>query len=178
MQVLGLVGSPRKDSNTDLLVSQILEGAKTSNHLIEKLYLYGLNISPCVDCRACKKDNYQCAIHDEMQRLYPKLENADLIVFGTPLYWYGPTAPMKLVIDRLRPFISSKKLTNKRAILVIPSEEGVDACNLLVGMFELSFKYLEMEIVSKILPTAPERAEVKNQTQVLNEAFELGKNLR
>ncbi len=178
MRVLGLVGSPRKDSNTDLLVSQILEGAKTSNHLIEKLYLYGLNISPCVDCRACKKGNYQCAIHDEMQKLYPKLENADIIVFGTPLYWYGPTAPMKLVIDRLRPFISSKKLTNKRAILVIPSEEGVDACNLLVGMFELSFKYLEMEIASKILPTASERAEVKNQTQTLNKAFELGKNLR
>jgi multimeric flavodoxin WrbA len=178
MQVLGLVGSPRKDSNTDLLVSQILEGAKTSNYSIEKLYLYGLNISPCVDCRACKKGNYQCAIHDEMQKLYPKLENADVIVFGTPLYWYGATAPMKLVIDRLRPFIASKKLKNKKAILVIPSEEGADACNLLVGMFELSFKYLEMDIVGTILPTASERAEVKNQTQTLNQAFELGKNLK
>ena len=178
MQVLGLVGSPRKDSNTDLLVSQILEGAKTSNHSIEKLYLYGLNISPCVDCRACKKGNYHCAIHDEMQELYPKLETADVIVFGTPLYWYGPTAPMKLVIDRLRPFISSKKLQNKRALLVIPSEEGADACNLLVSMFELSFKYLEMNIADKILPTASERAEVKNQIQTLNKAFELGKNLR
>jgi multimeric flavodoxin WrbA len=178
MKALGLVGSPRKLSNTDLLVSRILDGTSAGNHLTDKLYLYDLDISPCVDCRACKKGNYQCAVNDDMQLLYPKLESADVIVFGTPLYWYGPTAKMKLLIDRLRPFIASKKLKGKKAILVIPSEEGAGACSILVGMFEASFKYLEMEFAGKILPKAYERAEVKDQPQTLNEAFELGESLK
>ena len=114
MKVLGLIGSPRKHSNTDLLVSKILEGASANNNQTEKLYLYGLNISPCLDCRGCKKGNFRCVVDDDMQILYPKLEDADVIVFGTPLYWYGPTGKMKLMIDRLRPFSASKKLKGKK----------------------------------------------------------------
>ena len=178
MRVLGLVGSPRKESNTDLVVSSILGGAAASNHTVEKLYLYGLNLKPCVDCRACKQGNLQCALKDDMQQIYPKLESADAVVFGTPLYWYGPTAQMKLLIDRLRPYIASKKLEGKKAILVIPSEEGPDACNYVVGMFELSFQYLEVTLIDKILPTASERAEVQNQPQTLTKAFEIGKSLK
>lgn len=178
MKILGLVGSPRKASNTDSLVSVILDGASKNNHQIEKVYLYSVVIEPCVDCRGCKKGNYQCVLKDEMQELYPKLEQADVIVFGTPLYWYGPSAKMKLLVDRLRPFIASKKLSGRRAVLVVPSEEGAEACDLTVGMFKLSFGYLEMDLVSVLLPKASERAEVKTQPNTLNEAFEIGKSLQ
>jgi multimeric flavodoxin WrbA len=81
-----------------------------------------------------------------MNVLYPKLEEANVIVFGTPLYWYGPSAKMKLLLDRLRPYIASKKLKGKRAVLIVPSEEGADACNHNVGIFNMSIKYLEMEL--------------------------------
>ena len=178
MKVLGLVGSPRKGSNTDLLVSAILEGAGANKHLTEKIYLYDFEIVPCVDCKACKKGNFKCAFGDGMQTIYPKLEEADAIVFGTPLYWYGPSAKMKLLIDRLRPFIASKKLKGRKAFLVIPSEEGAEACNLAVGMFALSFEYLGVELAGKLTPKASERAEVKGQPQTLKEAFELGKALK
>jgi multimeric flavodoxin WrbA len=178
MNVLGLVGSPRRGSNTDLLVSSVLYGAGTANHTIDKIFLYDVDIGPCVDCRACKRGNCKCALGDGMQLLYPKLEEADVIVFGTPLYWYGPSAKMKLLIDRLRPFVASGKLKGKKAILVAPSEEGIDASKCLVEMFELSFKYLEVELVGKILPKASERAEIKQQPEALNEAFELGKSLK
>ena len=178
MKVLGLVGSPRKSGNTDLLVSAILYGAGASNHEIEKLFLYDVDISPCVDCRGCKKGAFQCVLKDGMKLLYSKLEEADVIVFGTPLYWYGPTGKMKLMVDRLRPYIASKKLKGKKAVLVVPSEEGADACNLVVGMFELSFKYLEMDLVGKILAKASEKGEVREQPKVLDEAFKLGKALK
>ena len=86
MLVLGLIGSPRKGSNTDLLVSRILDGAAANNHLIEKVYLYPLDILPCVDCRNCQKGKFECVLADDMQVLYSKFEGADVIVFGTPLY--------------------------------------------------------------------------------------------
>ncbi len=178
MKILGLVGSPRKGSNTDLLVSAVLEGAGKNKHAAEKVYLYGVDIAPCVDCRACKKGSLQCALKDGMQGLYPKLEAADVIVFGTPLYWYGPSAKMKLLIDRLRPFIESKKLSGKKAILIVPSEEGADACSHIVGMFNLSFKYLEVDLVSVLLPKASEKAEVESQPHTLNEALMLGKRIK
>jgi multimeric flavodoxin WrbA len=178
MKILGLVGSPRKDSNTDLLVSAILAGAAKNKHTTEKLYLYSVDISPCVDCRVCKKGSLQCALKDGMQTLYPKLEKADVVVFGTPLYWYGPSAKMKLLLDRFRPFIASKKLKGKKAVLVVPSEEGADACNHTVGMFNLSFGYLEMDLVTILLPKASERAEVKDQAEVLDQAQMIGKHLK
>ncbi len=84
---------------------------------------------------------------------------------------------MKLLLDRLRPFIASKKLSGKKAVLVVPSEEGADACNFIVGMFTLSFKYLEMELTGSILAKASEKAQVKAQPQVLSKAFALGKSL-
>ena len=112
-----------------------------------------------------------------MKLLYPKLEEADVIVFGTPLYWYGPTAKMKLMVDRLRPYAASGKLKGKKAVLVIPSEEGPKACGNLVDMFELSFRYLGLELAGKILATASEKGEVKEQPKTLDKAFEIGKVL-
>ena len=178
MKVLGLVGSPRKGSNTDLLVSAILDGADQSNHTVEKVYLYDVDIAPCVDCRACKQGHFKCTLKDGMQTLYPKLEEADVIVFGTPLYWYGPSAKMKLLLDRLRPFIASKRLRGKKTFIVVPSEEGADACKFTVGIFSFSFKYLEADLIGTLLAKASERAEVKAQPQVLSEAFALGKSLK
>jgi multimeric flavodoxin WrbA len=178
MKILGLVGSPRRGSNTDLLVNAILEGAAKNNYATEKVYLYDVEIDPCVDCQACKKGKLQCALADGMQTLYPKLEEADVIVFGTPLYWYGPSAKMKLLIDRLRPYIASKKLKGKKAVLVVPSEEGADACSHVVGMFNLSMKYLELDLMSVLLPKASERGEVKGQPETLYEARAIGKHLK
>jgi multimeric flavodoxin WrbA len=177
MKVLGLIGSPRTKSNTDLLVTSILEGANLNTNSTEKIYLYPLDITPCVDCKSCKKGSFQCALKDDMKTLYPKLEEADVIVFGTPLYWYGPSAKMKLLLDRLRPFTASKKLAGKKAVLVVPSEEGAEACNFTVGMFQLSLKYLEMNLVNVLLPKASELAEVEKQPKTLNDALTVGKNL-
>jgi multimeric flavodoxin WrbA len=178
MKVLGLVGSPRKESNTDLLVDAILKGAQEKRASTEKIYLYNTEILPCIDCRVCKMGKNQCTLKDQMQTLYPKLEEADVLVFGTPLYWYGASAKMKLLIDRLRPYVASMKLKRKRAVLVVPSAEGAEACKPTVDMFKLSFKYLEMTLADVLLPSAYERAEIKMHPESLNQAFELGKNLK
>jgi multimeric flavodoxin WrbA len=173
MKVIGLVGSPRKNSNTDLIVTAILNGA-SKKHIVEKIYLYKLRIDPCVDCRACKKGSFQCVLDDDMPALYPKIQEADIIVWGTPLYWYGPSAKTKLFLDRLRPFISSGKLKGKKAVLAIPSEEGANACNYVVGMFNSSFRYLGIELVSVLLPKASKRAEIKKQATILDQAQKTG----
>ncbi len=174
MNILALIGSPRKQSNTDILVDKLLEGARQNRHTGEKIYLYDYQISGCIDCRSCKEKDYVCCLQDDMQKIYPKMQNADLLIFGTPIYWYGPTAKMKLLIDRMRPFIASKKLQGKKAVLVVPSEEGPTACKALLQMFRLSLNYLGMQLAGKLLATAYQRAEIANNKKELNKAYRLG----
>jgi multimeric flavodoxin WrbA len=180
MQILALNGSPRKQGNTDILIDEILRGAASNGHRAEKLRLYDYEIQACIDCRRCKQSEAgsACALKDGMQEIYPKLEAADVIIFGTPIYWYGPTAKMKLLIDRLRPFIPSRRLSGKRGMLVVPSEEGPDCCGPLQEMLRMSFEYLGMNAGESILARAYERGEIRQSPAELAKAFELGASLR
>ncbi len=177
MNILSLVGTPRKRSNTDIILDESLRGFDAGGHSWEKVYLYEYEISPCIDCRKCKKGDCVCVLDDGMKEIYPKLDNADLIIFATPNYWYGPTAKMKLLIDRLRPYVANEKLKGKKAVVITPAAEGARACGPLMQMFRLSFDYLGMEFVGKILAEAYERGEIKDNKEVLNNAYELGASL-
>jgi len=109
-----------------------------------------------------------------MQRIYPLMEEADVIIFGTPVYWYGPTAKMKLLIDRMRPFVVNGKLRGKKAVVVAPSAEGAKACGPLVEMFRMSFEYLGMEFAGEVLVEAYEKGEILKNKRIMERAFELG----
>ena len=177
MRILALVGSPRKGSNTDTLVEEVLKGTGTAGHESEKIYLYKHEISPCIDCRKCKKGDFVCVLNDGMQEIYPEMVRADLIIFGTPNYWYGPTAKMKLLMDRMRPYVANGKLKGKKAIVITPAAEGPGACGPLMEMFRMSFDYLEMEMAGDILAKAYERGEIKNDHEALKNAYGLGASL-
>lgn len=102
MKVLGIVGSPRKGGNTDLLVQQVLEGAKSQGAEIEKLLIGELNISPCDGCLTCHKTG-RCHIDDDMTTVLEKLQAADGLVLGSPLYGGYLTGQMKVFMDRCLP---------------------------------------------------------------------------
>jgi multimeric flavodoxin WrbA len=177
MKILSLIGTPRKESNTDLLVNQILKGSKRGKHTTQKLYLYDYEILPCMDCRDCKKGDYVCTLNDGMKKIYPKMEKADLIIFGTPNYWNGPTGKMKLLIDRMRPFVPSQKLKGKKWVIVSPSGEGPNSCRLLVEMLRLSCDYLGMKFAGKVLAKAYEKGEILKNQKALEKAYKFGTSL-
>lgn len=179
MNVLAVLASPRKGGNTEILVDEILKGAELKGHIAEKVRLYDYDILPCLDCRGCKRasSGYTCALSDEMVKIYTRLEEADLIILGTPIYWYGPTAKMKLFIDRLRPYIASRKLAGKKGLVVAPSEEGAACCGPLLQMFAMSFDYLGMVNVGSLLAQAYEKGEIKKKPEELERAREIGLSL-
>ena len=177
MKILALNGSARKRGNTDILIDQILKGNKENGQRCEKLYLYDYEISPCRDCRDCKKGDYLCTLDDEMKKIYPKIEKADLIIFGTPNYWNGPTGKMKLLIDRMRPFVPNKKLKGKKWVIVSPSGEGPKSCRLLVEMLRLSCDHLGMKFAGKVLAKAYEKGEIKKDQKAMKKAYIFGTSL-
>ena len=103
--------------------------------------------------------------------------SADVIVFGTPIYWYGPTAKMKVLLGRMRPFVENKKLRGKRAVVVVLSAEGPKACDPTIEMFRLSFEYLGVEFAGKVLANAFDKGAVSKHPKKLKEAFLLGCSL-
>lgn len=179
MRVLAVLGSPRKCGNTEILVDEILKGAELKGHIAEKMRLYDCEILPCLDCRGCKRasSGYTCVLSDAMSEIYSRLEGADLIIFGTPIYWYGPTAKMKLFIDRLRPYIANRKLAGKKGLVVTPSEEGEACCGPLLQMFAMSFDYLGMVNAGSLLAQAYEKGEIKKMPGELERAREVGLSL-
>jgi multimeric flavodoxin WrbA len=99
MKVLGIMGSPRRQSNTEILLDKALEGARAAGAEVEKVLVSKLKISPCLEIYACRKDG-NCAIKDDMQLLYKKLLEADHIIFASPIFFYGITSQAKAIIDR------------------------------------------------------------------------------
>ncbi len=100
MKVLGLIGSPRKDGNTEKLVNAILEGAAEKGAEIKIYHLAGMDLKPCKGCMSCKLEG-KCIIDDDMQELYKEILSADAIVLGSPIYMWEITALTKTIVDRL-----------------------------------------------------------------------------
>ena len=180
-KVLGIVGSPREKGNTDLLVDRVLEGAKSRGATVDKVYLKGLNIKECDGCHTCWQGK-DCSKNDDMKNLYPRIIGSDVILFGTPVYWYGPTALMKAFIDRFVYFNcpeNREKIEGKSVAIAIPFEDDQpEAASLLVTFFEKCFAYLEMNLVDRIVvPGVTAKGEILTQPDRLAQAHELGQRL-
>ena len=99
MKVLAISGSPRKNGNTALLLSKALEGAQEAGAETELFSVAGKDLRGCDGCWACVKTG-KCHLKDDLEPLYGLMQEADGIIFGTPIYFWGMTAQMKAIIDR------------------------------------------------------------------------------
>jgi multimeric flavodoxin WrbA len=105
MKVLAINSSPRMGkSNTAMILNPFLEGMKEAGAEVELFYTSKLNIHPCTGEFNCwLKTPGECLHNDDMKMLYPKITEADVIVFATPVYVDGVTGPMKNLFDRIIP---------------------------------------------------------------------------
>jgi len=173
MNVLILNGSPRKNGNTSLMIREFLKYLNDEKFTHEILVLHGMKIKPCNDCRACKSGDLLCTVEDEMQDIYQKIDNSQLLIFATPIYWYTTTAQMKLLIDRLRPYYKNEKLKGKKAILFLPAGSGSGDCDLTIEMFKKVFNTLQVEFVGAATAKAYDEGDVLNDKIALKEIYEL-----
>jgi multimeric flavodoxin WrbA len=125
MKILGIVCSPRKDGNTEILVREALQAAGEAGSETELILIAGKKIAPCDGCNACLKEGV-CKIKDDMQMISEQLEKADGVIFGTPVYFYNVTAQAKAVMDRTYPLAFARKLKNKvAAAIVVAGNMGI-----------------------------------------------------
>lgn len=106
-KALILMGSPRKSKNTNDILDFFIEGLDEDKFEVEKINLRDLKISNCTGCDYCGHKG-DCTVKDDMEILYEKFDNSDLIVLGAPLYFNSVNGLTKNMIDRCQRYWSMK----------------------------------------------------------------------
>ena len=189
MKVCGIVGSPKKNGNVDLLVSEVLRGTESQGVTTHKIYLNDLKIKPCQSCGADPSPKY-CIYDDDMKTIYDALEKCDAIVLGSPVYFDTVSAQVKLVIDRcncLMPYVKRsdgtsgferriKKRKKGVFIAVAGADQEFDTIQVTAKGF---FNWANIDLVEALLYHHVDDAlgGVKGEKNELSKAFEIGARL-
>jgi multimeric flavodoxin WrbA len=112
LKVLGIAGSPRFGSNTDILLGEVLKGAESKGAETKLIHVTNLNILPCSHCDACIRTG-ECPFQDDSQKFYKELEWADRVVIAAPLHFMGLPSQLKTLIDRAQSLWVRKYLLKK-----------------------------------------------------------------
>lgn len=163
MNVAIFIGSPRVNGNTATMATRLSEHLIDNGATCRTYFLYHHKIQPCIDCRKCKAEDMECIQNDGMSVLYKNLEWADVVIFGTPIYWFGPSAQTKLMIDRFRPYFANKKLYGKRTALLLPAGSGEADCDMTIEQFKRVFKALGMELIDVVTLEAYDEGDAQEQ---------------
>lgn len=187
MNILTLLGSPRKKGNTAALVRTIIGGMEEKVQCqTEYIYLHGLNLSPCRGCGGCEKTG-MCVIKDDMIELYNKVDQADVLFLVTPVYFYGPTAQIKTFIDRCQARWSRKYLLGqhhrphdrRRGYLVsIAATKGpkVFDCSILIA--KSFFDAIDVEYGGEFLVRDVDaKGAINERPEELEKAFNYGREI-
>ena len=178
LKLLAINGSPRVHGNTNTLIDAVIEGGRHENIVSEKVNLALLNINPCIACYKCKR-NGGCLHQDDFQPLIEKIKSSDIVLFGTPVYWWGPTAQFKTFIDRFHGISSSGFLKDKYILLVIPFEsKNEKTSSPTIEMIKASVEYLGVkEFQSFSVPGVVNKGDAAKLDDVIMNAKELGRSL-
>lgn len=177
MKVLALLGSPRRNGNTAVLMNKYLEGieAATNNLVTSLVHLDAENIKGCKSCNACQMNKTQyCVIKDDMIELYKEIESANVIIFATPIYFFSVSAQMKLFIDWLYALLS--KLENKKIVLLSTYGANTEAdagVKNVIDMFEKTSQFTNLDFVHSLNVGTGQQGVSTNPT-ALNQAYSLG----
>jgi multimeric flavodoxin WrbA len=186
MKVLGIMGSPRRQSNTEILLDKALEGARESGAEVEKVLVSKLKISPCLEIYACLKDG-NCAIKDDMQLLYKKLLETDHIIFASPMFFYGITSQAKAIIDRcqalwVRRYVLGMGKEDNRVRRGVFISVGATQGKKLFDGAVLTVKYFFDAIGVKysgdlLVRGIDNKAQIEEHPAAVQDAFRLGQEL-
>lgn len=182
-KILIVLGSPRKKGNSATLAAKVSEGAIADGADVETLYLNGLNIKPCQGCEKCQQESSNgCAIDDDMNQLYSKMQEADSIVVASPIYWFNISAQTKIFIDRLFAVgVEPKNIFKGKNFAIILTFADPDpfvsgAVNALRSFQDIC-RYLGANIEGMVYGSAYGAGEIKENQDVMEKALLLGKHL-
>lgn len=135
----------------------LLASLRAAGETTDEIFLTDHRIEPIASCSACIAAG-GCGIDDDFGTLMDRIYAADLVIVGTPLYWYGPSGQLKLFLDRWSCLLDLEeerfrdRMRGKRAVIVIAQgERGFYEAGPCLQMLDWTFRYLEMPVAGRII---------------------------
>ncbi|MFP4546057.1 MAG: flavodoxin family protein [Methanomassiliicoccales archaeon] len=183
VRVVGLMGSPRKGGNTDMLLDRALEGAREAGGEVEKVTITDLDLKGCQECCACSETG-KCVIMDDMQRIYTLLEELDALIVASPVFFSGLSSQTKMVVDRCQAIWARKYLLKRRmegrrlgAFLSVGGRKDSDFSNAL-SVVKVFFLNIDVEFFDSLtVPGVDGKGAILERREVLDSAYRMGRDL-
>lgn len=178
MKILILNGSSRKKGNTRTALKQLEKGIDLNKNSVEFLDITDFKIAGCLGCDGCKRTGV-CVIKDDAIDIVEKILDADMVIFGSPVYWWGISSQTKALIDRIYMKNSTlSKLNKKIGILAVGADElSGEQYKLISGQFRCICEYLGWDLAIDKSISAGMIGDVEKQVGLMKELKEIGKNL-
>jgi len=187
MKIVAVYGSPRAGGNTDLLLAEFVRGARDAGGTMEEIVLRNYHFAPCIECGACNETG-ACVLRDDMDMIYTRLREADILCLAAPVFFYGPNAQTKALIDRSQCFWAGKYLLNRplsaergrkgNAYLIsVGATKGQKIFDCMLLTVRYFYDALDMDFAGSLLyKQIDAKGAIREHTTALKDSYELGKS--
>lgn len=185
MNIVGICGSPRRNGNSELILNEVLKGARRLGAQTKKIILNDLLFKPCQACGGCDATGY-CVIHDDMEVVYAALRRADVVVVSSPIYFGNISAQTKMMIDRfqcewVRRFILGKNGNGKvkgGVFLCVLGENDERQSRYARTAIRIFFNCVGAKYCAELISYGlSKKGSIKKMPGVMKKAFDLGKSI-
>lgn len=167
--------SPRKGGNSDTMADEFLRGAVEAGNTVEKINIRDIELKFCIGCLSCQRTG-KCVLRDDMNALYDTVQRADILVFATPVYYYGMTGQLKTFLDRLNPLFSKDNSFKDIYVLMSAAEDEDSAMDGTINGVQCWIDCFDGVVIKEVLRgiglTDPRDID---KTDFKRQAYEMGK---
>ena len=178
MKIVVLAGSPNKNGSSNLLANEFIRGARESGHMVDIIDAAHANLHPCAGCVCCGYEG-PCVQKDDMEKFRKQILEADMMIFSTPLYYYGMSAQLKILVDRFCAINSSIARKNMKSALIAAAwNSDFWTFEALLSHYQALVRYLNLQDMGMILASGCGTPSMTARSSYPKQAYEMGKNLK
>lgn len=178
MKIVVITGSAHRNGTSAFLAENFIKGAEEAGHEIFRFDAAFKNVHPCIGCEKCHNTEDGCAFADDMNELNPKLLEADMLVFVSPIYYFGMNAQIRTVIDRFYANDGALHAPKKSALLLTCAGTSDETIEGAVATYRATANWLGWKDMGIVAARGCATLDAMKQTDYPKQAYELGGSLQ
>lgn len=185
-KVLAIMGSPRRNKNTEKVLDYLLAGIEDNDYEIKKIILKDIDIHSCTGCDHCGRTS-NCVFKDGMSEIYEGFDSSDIIIFAAPLYFNSINGLSKNVVDRCQRYWSIKyslgqnykRNEDRKGIFLAVggAPYSHDHFNGTIPVMDFFFKALNCDYLGNYLVSNTDKLSIADSRDIQDELFQIGKDI-
>lgn len=176
MNILVISGSPRKSGNTEIMAETFSKGAMESGNKITIKKLSELKVEPCTACKYCFTSGGVCSQKDDMVEILEAVDEADMLVFASPIYWFNISGQLKCTFDRM--YARGKVGFHHKYVALLLNSGAPGVYDAAIAQYKATNSYLKWEDKGIITIAGMKDKGSMNSSEKLQEVFEFGKSIK